>query len=97
MTLEVAEFMVAAAQMADFEAAYGEARKFILRARGCSSVALRRCVETPGRYLLLVTWTSIEAHTRGFRESPDFLEWRKLMGPFFAAPPRVEHFDRVDA
>jgi heme-degrading monooxygenase HmoA len=97
MVLEVAEFTVAATQMSEFEAAYGEARKIITRARGCGAVLLQRCVETPGRYLLCVEWASIEAHVQGFRESPDFLEWRRIIGPFFVTPPRVEHFDEVSA
>jgi hypothetical protein len=29
----------------------------------------------------------------GFRESALFTEWRAIVGPFFAAPPQVEHFD----
>ena len=47
---------------------------------------------TPGRYVLLVDWDSVEAHTVGFRESAAFAEWRALIGPFFAKPPCVEHF-----
>jgi len=95
MVLEVAEFTVAATKLAEFEAAYAEGRKVLQRAQGCLSVDLRRCIETPGRYLLLVEWTSVEAHTRGFRESPDFLEWRRHVGPFFVVPPKVEHYDQV--
>ena len=26
-------------------------------------------------------------------ESPAFAEWRAIIGPFFASPPVVEHFD----
>ena len=26
------------------------------------------------------------------RESPLFTQWRAIVGPFFAAPPLVEHF-----
>jgi hypothetical protein len=29
----------------------------------------------------------------GFRQSPLFAEWRAIVGPFFAAPPNVEHFE----
>jgi heme-degrading monooxygenase HmoA len=95
MVLEVAEFTVEATRMTEFEAAFAEGRKAIARAAGCSAVSLQRCIETPGRYLLFVEWSSVEAHTRGFRESPDFLEWRRHVGPFFAMPPRVEHYDQV--
>jgi hypothetical protein len=30
-----------------------------------------------------------------FRGGPLFAEWRALVGPFFAAPPVVEHFELV--
>jgi hypothetical protein len=33
----------------------------------------------------------VENHMVDFRESEDFQEWRRLAGPHFAAPPRVEH------
>jgi hypothetical protein len=28
----------------------------------------------------------------GFRESELYVRWRELIGPFFAAPPTVQHF-----
>ena len=32
---------------------------------------------------------------KDFREGPLFPQWRAIVGPFFAAPPVVEHFDVV--
>jgi hypothetical protein len=29
----------------------------------------------------------------GFRKSEAFLEWRKLIGPYFEAAPNMEHFN----
>ena len=52
---------------------------------------LQRSHETPGRYLLFVRWESVEAHTVGFRESPQFQEWRACVTHCFAVPPQVEH------
>jgi quinol monooxygenase YgiN len=34
-------------------------------------------------------------HTVDFRGSPDFAEWRKLVGHCFASPPEVEHVHEV--
>jgi hypothetical protein len=31
----------------------------------------------------------------GFRQSPQFTQWRALLGPFFAAAPVVEHYQAV--
>ena len=40
-----------------------------------------------------IFWDTLENHTVDFRGSPAFQDWRALVGPFFAAPPAVEHFD----
>jgi heme-degrading monooxygenase HmoA len=56
---------------------------------------VQRCLETPGRYLLLVWWETLEAHTVGFRQSAAFGEWRAIIGSHFVSPPVVEHYERV--
>ena len=79
----------------EFEAAMAKAREVISAAPGFGSLRLHRGVESPDRYLLLVEWDTLEDHTVGFRESPAFTEWRSHIGPFFDAPPEVDHFDPV--
>ena len=95
MILEVAVFSITPAQKAQFESAFTEARKLISAMPGFVSHQLHRCVETDGRYLLLVQWLTVEHHMVGFRGSPQFQQWRALLGPFFAAPPAVEHYQAV--
>ena len=48
---------------------------------------------TPERFVLQIFWDTLEDHTVGFRQSTLFTEWRAIVGPFFAAPPHVEHFE----
>ena len=43
----------------------------------------------------MIYWATLENHTVDFRGSPAFAEWRSIVGPFFAAPPFVEHFALV--
>jgi quinol monooxygenase YgiN len=95
MILEIAIITIDPARAAEFEAAYGAARQVIMQSPGCGPVALQRSLETPGRYLLHVEWTSVAHHLEGFRNSPLFTEWRRLIGPFFVEPPRVEHHELV--
>jgi heme-degrading monooxygenase HmoA len=95
MILEVAVLSIQPAQTAPFESAFTEARKVISAAAGFLSLQLQRCIETEGRYLLLVQWQSVEHHMVGFRGSPQFQRWRELLGPFFAAAPAVEHYQAV--
>ena len=92
MILEHALFPIKAGQSDAFEAAFAEARKFLEAAKGFQKLEMRACVELADTYLLLVWWTSIEAHTKGFRESDAFTQWRALVAPFFAAPPQVHHY-----
>ena len=43
----------------------------------------------------MIWWQTLENHTVDFRGSPAFADWRAIVGPFFAAPPAVEHFETV--
>jgi len=56
---------------------------------------LNRGMESPERYILQVFWATLEDHTLGFRQSPAFVQWLALVGPFFASAPVVEHFDLI--
>ncbi len=97
MILEVAILTIKSAEAQKFEAAFPQAEKVIAQAKGYLSHELRRCIETKGRYLLLVRWETLEAHTVGFRESPLFQQWRGVIGGFFSAPPQVEHYETLSA
>ena len=89
MIVEHAELTVTEPEA--FEAAFADARQVIAQADGFHWVELLRGIERPDRYVLLVGWDSVEAHTIGFRESPRFARWRALVGPYFTKPPAVEH------
>jgi heme-degrading monooxygenase HmoA len=95
MVLEVAVFSITPAHKARFEAAFAEARTLIAAMPGHVSNELQRCIETDGRYVLLVHWLTVDDHMIGFRESPQFQQWRALLGPYFAAAPAVEHYELV--
>ena len=92
MVLEVAMIEVVPGQEDEFAAAYAKARELVAGTPGCRSVRMTRGIESPSRFVLLVEWDSVEAHLENFRASERFSAWRSLIGPFFAAPPVVEHF-----
>ena len=92
MVLEVAALVVRAGQGAAFEAAFSEAQALVAAAPGYQRHELRRCVEAADRYLLLVWWASLEAHTRGFRGSRDYERWKALLHHFYDPFPEVEHY-----
>ncbi len=80
---------------AAFEAAFDTAKALILASPGCIHLSLGQCVERPNVYLLLVQWERIEDHLEGFRQSPAFLEWRRLLHHFYDPAPVIEHFEPV--
>lgn len=95
MILEVAILDVRPGQEAAFELAFGEAQAIISSMPGYLSHQLQRCVERDSRYLLLVEWQTLEAHTEGFRGSPEYQRWKALLHHFYDPFPTVEHYRRV--
>ena len=92
MILESAVLDVLPGRTAEFEAAFATAQAIIASADGYLSHELRRCLEHPTRYLLLVRWRSLEDHTVGFRGSPAYQEWKRLLHHFYDPFPIVEHY-----
>ncbi|MFJ9558429.1 antibiotic biosynthesis monooxygenase family protein [Streptomyces fuscichromogenes] len=91
MFTEIALIEILPDSAEQFEKAVAEAVPFFLAAEGCDGIDLTRSVEHPSRYRLMVRWETVEYHTVTFRGSAAFARWRALAGPYFAAPPQVEH------
>ncbi len=96
MILEIADIRILPGQNAAFEEAIERGIATVAsRAQGFQGAKVNRGIESPERYVLQIFWTTLEDHTVGFRQGPLFAEWRTIVGPFFAAPPVVEHFELV--
>jgi heme-degrading monooxygenase HmoA len=95
MILEAAMLQVKTGQENAFEAAFREASHIIAALPGYLSHELLACIEVPGKYLLLVRWQRLEDHTIGFRGSPAYQEWRRLLHHFYDPFPTVEHFTPI--
>lgn len=95
MILEHAVLDVVPGEEERFEDAFESAHPIIASMPGCQSVRLERCIESPGRYLLLVEWDRLEDHTEGFRGSPEYQQWRALLHHFYHPFPVVEHYEPV--
>lgn len=92
MILEVAILNVKNNMCDEFEAAFKRASEIISSMSGYISHELQKCVEVPNRYILLVRWETLEAHTIGFRESPEYQQWKQLLHHFYHPFPVVEHY-----
>lgn len=95
MILEVAILDIIPTQEIEFESAFAEASSIISSMPGYLSHELRLCMERPNRYLLLVRWEKLEDHIVGFRGSPEYQEWKKLLHHFYDPFPTVEHYEMV--
>jgi heme-degrading monooxygenase HmoA len=96
MILEAVFLDVIAGKEAEFEAAFRQASPIIESMQGYMGHDLQRGIESPSRYLLLVHWQTLEAHTVGFRQSAQYQEWKALLHHFYDPFPVVEHFSRVE-
>lgn len=94
MILELVDIRIQPGQQAEFDAAVQRGLEQVIgKATGYQSHVINKCIETPERYVIQIYWATLENHTVDFRGSPAFLEWRSIVGPFFASPPVVEHFN----
>ena len=96
MILELADIRIPPGQNAAFEEAIERGlRTVISHAKGFAGFKVNRGMESAERYILQIFWDTLEDHTVGFRQSEAFAQWRAIVGPFFASPPVVEHFELV--
>lgn len=95
MILEVAVLDVKPDQTAAFERDFAQASTYISSIDGYISHELQRCIEKRSRYILLVRWITLEAHTEGFRKSTQYAEWKRLLHHYYDPFPTVEHYSLV--
>ncbi|MFY9292975.1 MAG: antibiotic biosynthesis monooxygenase family protein [Methylorubrum rhodinum] len=91
MILEIAQIDVKAGSESAFETGITQAAEIFRAAKGCRSFAVRRSVEKPQRYRLLIEWDTLEAHTKDFTGSQAWKDYRALVSDTFENPPQVEH------
>jgi heme-degrading monooxygenase HmoA len=92
MVLEVAILDVIPGLEDDFLKAFSAAQQIISRMAGYISHQLKSCVENGSRFILLVEWETLTDHTEGFRGSPEYQEWKRLLHHFYNPFPTVEHY-----
>ncbi len=96
MILEVAVLNIRPGLSTEFEQSFAQAQSIISSMPGYVRHEVRRCLEDGNKYLLLVWWEDLESHTVGFRQSPRYQEWKRLLHHFYDPFPVVEHFEKVE-
>ena len=79
-----------------FENAFNLATNFMQQAEGFLGAELRRCIEQQNKYLVTVSWETVEAHVNGFKNSPAFQEMKALLGPFYLSIPKADHYKKIE-
>ena len=95
MILEVAILDVIPGQEASFQDSFGKAQEIISSMPGYLNHELRRCIEKPARFILLVNWKTLEDHTVGFRGSSQYQDWKSLLHHYYDPFPKVEHYESI--
>ncbi len=95
MILEIAQLQIKLGEAASFEVAFAKAAQIIASMGGYQSHELQRCLENDHHYMLLVRWNTVEDHTKGFRQSAKYQEWRALLHHFYDPFPTVLHYTAV--
>jgi heme-degrading monooxygenase HmoA len=92
MLLERAELQIREGMELEFSAAMKSSGLALLASvPGVKSVQLGRGVENSQKFMLLVEWDTMDAHT-AFKSSPTMIEFRSLLKPF-STGGTMEHFN----
>jgi quinol monooxygenase YgiN len=93
---EIAIFQAVPGKEDAFAQGIQQGIEVVKRDSGCRSIAVHRCIEDLTRFMLVVQWESLEAHTEGFRKSPLFAEYRSHINGLFLDSPTVHHYQALN-
>jgi quinol monooxygenase YgiN len=96
MIVEYTRYRIAGDRSAAFLEAYQDAARFLQESPHCISFELTQCVEEKDRFILRIEWKSTDEHLQGFRRSPGFKEFYRLVQPFFQDIEEMQHYRLTD-
>lgn len=96
MITEIALFTAAPGKEEELGTAILNGLEIIRQHPECVAARVERCLEQPGQYAVINTWTSLEAHTESFRGGPLFPQWRGHIAGLFAGQPVVFHYQVLE-
>jgi heme-degrading monooxygenase HmoA len=95
MILELAILYVIPGKEKEFEVDFKIAGQYICSIKGYLKHSLRKCLEQQNKYILLVEWKNLKDHTIGFKQSEEYLNWKKLLHHYYEPFPIIEHFETI--
>ncbi len=82
MIIEKAYFTIHEGLETEFEEAFLKAVKLITSIEGYNHYSLTKSMESERKYVILIEWASLAAHTEGFMKSSQFEEFTAIVDPF---------------
>ena len=91
MFMEIVQFPVKAGREEEFEAVVAKMMPGLKAIKGFQGFELRRSVETPTKFYLMVRWEKLEDHTVTYAQSELRKEVGAALGAFADGRPAMEH------
>jgi len=79
-----------------YEAACAKASGALAASPECKAFEMSHCVEEPELYIWRITWASLDAHLKGFRQSGHFEEYFGALQDYFPYVDQMHHYEAVD-
>jgi heme-degrading monooxygenase HmoA len=95
MITEIAILQIRKQESNLFQEAFAIAQSLLSSMKGYLGHELQKSIEKENKYLLIVRWQTLEAHTEGFRKSEAYAEWKKMLHHFYDPFPVVEHYKKI--
>lgn len=95
MVLEIAQITAQPGKADELAAGLLAAIPVIHGSEGCISASVRRQIEDPTAFVLVIEWETIEHHTVMFRGGPRFAEYRSHIAGLFVDPIVARHYTLI--
>lgn len=93
MVIEYIRYTIAESEAQAFEEAYRRAAAALEVSEHCRRYELSRCSEDPDQHIVRIEWDSAEGHLTGFRQSPEFGDFFREVGPFVDDVKEMQHYE----
>ncbi len=93
MIVEYIRYSVKQSESDRLVQAYSRAGQVLQASPHCLGYEISRCQEDPSSFIVRINWDSLEGHTKGFRESPQFSKFFADVQPFYNDIQEMRHYE----
>jgi quinol monooxygenase YgiN len=92
VVIEYIRYEIPVGQCEQFINAYRAAAEQLASARQCLAFEVSRGIESPGRFVVRIEWTSKHAHEVGFQQEGLFRAFQENVRPFNRTVQEMDHY-----